>query len=283
MQDISELKPTRKDHVFDLIGETGVDQSDWINSSNDVRGPKANPKYCYEWSFVEPGTVVVLNLWYQRMMFDNGQIVQKGNFRADADTHRGPGGKSAWLRRATKLDEALQTALRGNLPVRVIINDGAMRTQGDPQSKPSKVTKRQLDPEPWTIIEYDWQTGEHVLARGILNRRFVDQFDIEQAEKADPARRRRDSMVFIRNPDVRDEAKRRSNGKCEFCGKPGFVMESGAIYLETHHIIPLSEGGADAISNVISLCPNDHRMAHYSKERDSVRQQMLALLPGLIH
>jgi 5-methylcytosine-specific restriction protein A len=36
--------------------------------------------------------------------------------------------------------------------------------------------------------------------------------------------------------------------------------------LETHHIIPLSEEGEDIEENVIALCPNDHRRAHFERE-----------------
>jgi 5-methylcytosine-specific restriction enzyme A len=80
---------------------------------------------------------------------------------------------------------------------------------------------------------------------------------------------------------VRLQVKRRANGKCEYCGESGFRTEGGAIYLETHHVIPLSEHGKDRISNVIALCPKDHRMAHYAEGRDSMRNQMLDYLAQL--
>src|SRR5205809_3448342 len=100
--DLESLRPTRKDYVFDLVEEAGIDVSDWIASSNDARGHKANPKYCYEWSFVEPNRVVVLNLWYDQMHDEGGLIVQRNNFRQDATANVG---KPIWVRRATKLDE----------------------------------------------------------------------------------------------------------------------------------------------------------------------------------
>ena len=34
-------------------------------------------------------------------------------------------------------------------------------------------------------------------------------------------------------------------------------------YLEVHHKIRLSDGGEDTIDNVVALCPNCHRKAHY--------------------
>lgn len=273
--DLAALQPTRKDHVFDLVRAAGIDVSDWIASSNDQRGYKANPKYCYEWSFIESGIVVVLNLWHDAMTEEQGLIVQRNNFRSDA---RDNAGKPTWVRRATKLDGTLQVALRENLPVRVIINHGLMRNKGDPSADPSRVTARQLDPEPWTITEYDWDTGAHAITRGILRRQFVDQFDIDQADKGAPGRREVTGSAFVRDPAVRHSALRRAGGKCEYCGSPGFKMSSGAIYLETHHVVPLSENGVDHVSNVAALCPNDHRRAHYGEDGLSIRTLLLRKL-----
>ncbi len=156
--DLDLLRPKRKDLVFDLVEEAGFDTADWIASSSQPHAYKANPKYCYEWSFVEPGKVAILNLWFASMQIENGQIVRHNNFRQDA---RGNAGNSVWVRRATKLDRALQAAVRENLVLRVIVNDGRMRERGNPQAQPSQVLARQLDPEFWTITYYDWDTGEN--------------------------------------------------------------------------------------------------------------------------
>jgi hypothetical protein len=272
---LESIRPIRKDHVFDLVEAAGVDVSDWIASSNDARGYKANPKYCYEWSFIEPNRVVVLNLWYDQMDDEDGLIVQRNNFRQDAIANAG---KPIWVRRATKLDETLRIALKDNLPVRVIINDGRMRRQRDPSADPSRVIARELDPELWTITEYDWNTGAHAIARGILEQPFIDQFDVDQAEKDGPERRTGTTTSFVRDPEVRRKVLRRAAGRCEHCGDLGFRMASGSIYLETHHVIPLCEGGPDNVRNVAALCPNDHKKAHYSAEREDMRTSLLERL-----
>lgn len=270
---LSTLRPKSKYYVFDLVEAAGVDVADWILSSNDRRGHRANPKYCYEWSFTQPGALVVLNLWFDAMEVIDDTIVQKGNFRADAE---GNSGKSIWFRRATKLDQTLQDALRENLPVRVIINDGKMRNKGDPDGEPSQVTARELDPEPWMISHYDWDTGEHTITRGILVRQYVDQFSLDQADKAFVEKRDVAGSAFVRDPAVRQAALNRANGDCEYCGSSGFKMANGSVYLETHHIVPLCEGGPDDLTNVAALCPNDHRRAHYGEDRLSIRQSLLS-------
>lgn len=68
----------------------------------------------------------------------------------------------------------------------------------------------------------------------------------------------------------------RSKGHCEWCGAQGFRKHDGEIYLESHHVVQLCAGGLDEITNVIALCPNDHRMAHYGEHREIMAQEMLA-------
>lgn len=69
--------------------------------------------------------------------------------------------------------------------------------------------------------------------------------------------------VWTRDPSLPIKAKRKSDGKCQLCKQPApFVNKKGEPYLEAHHIIPLSENGLDAISNIAVLCPNCHRKMH---------------------
>jgi 5-methylcytosine-specific restriction endonuclease McrA len=48
-----------------------------------------------------------------------------------------------------------------------------------------------------------------------------------------------------------------NNGICQYCGKKFKATE-----LDVHHIIEISKGGSNKDSNLIVLCPNDHRRAH---------------------
>jgi 5-methylcytosine-specific restriction endonuclease McrA len=65
--------------------------------------------------------------------------------------------------------------------------------------------------------------------------------------------------AFDRRPEVRRIVLVRAAGRCEWCGQSGFSMANGRTYLETHHIIPLSEKGLDTPENLVALCPNHHR------------------------
>ena len=76
-----------------------------------------------------------------------------------------------------------------------------------------------------------------------------------------------------RNLVIAEYAKRRAEGKCQLCGKAApFLRKNGEPYLESHHIIWLSEGGADSIDNTVALCPNCHRKMHEVKDPKDVEK-----------
>lgn len=69
---------------------------------------------------MQPGKLIILNLWHSNMVEEHGQIVHRGTFRADAEFRRLNGGKQQWVDRARRLVEALQAALRENLSVSLL-------------------------------------------------------------------------------------------------------------------------------------------------------------------
>jgi hypothetical protein len=81
---------------------------------------------------------------------------------------------------------------------------------------------------------------------------------------------------YARDPKVRAAVKERAGGKCEYCGEEGFICEDGTRYLECHHILALANDGADRMSNVIAICPRDHREAHFGKRREEIEAEMIA-------
>lgn len=96
------------------------------------------------------------------------------------------------------------------------------------------------------------------------------------AFKASPPTAIASVQNFVRNSMVVEIARQRAHSQCEIpgCSTPSFVTDSGTVFSEIHHIIPLSEGGEDLIENAICLCPVHHREAHYGKERLTLRQLM---------
>ncbi len=49
------------------------------------------------------------------------------------------------------------------------------------------------------------------------------------------------------------EAAKRANKKCDYCGNE---------YEHIHHVIPLSAGGEQSLSNLVALCQSCHIKAH---------------------
>ncbi|WP_444936244.1 HNH endonuclease [Microbulbifer sp. JMSA004] len=270
--DFDFLKPKERLRLMDLLKQVGIDVSDWGNYKRGEEYAASNPKYCYEWTFQDHDSeLIVLNLWYENIKLREESIIQQLNMRTLAEEMS----CSPQRRRAFEMDFALQKAARLNWPVRVIICDGTLRDD-TPDRKRSETETRMLDDEPWTLESYDRDSGECILVRGIDGpAKYIDQFDESIVKSAPVVREEVASNQYSRNPDVRRSVLERAKGYCEFCGAEGFKTLAGARYLETHHIVPLSELGEDSARNVIALCPNHHRQAHYGENRDLLREKCM--------
>lgn len=87
---------------------------------------------------------------------------------------------------------------------------------------------------------------------------------------------------YLRDPEVRKAVMLRAKGNCEYCGRQGFLCVDGTPYLESHHIRALAEDGADRMSNVIALCSEDHRQAHFGANRDEIETKMVEIVSKLV-
>jgi 5-methylcytosine-specific restriction protein A len=276
MSTLTDIAPQTKQRLIDLVRAAGVDVADWDNIKGAKANAARNPKYCYEWAFVEPKKVAVLNLWHNLMneRLDGGVFIEF-NYRWFASQRTG-----IERVRALRADEAIQVAVKDTLPIRVVVLAGRRRNIDNPAEKPSHVSKRMLDPAAWAITAYDWNTGAWTMTRG--PGQFVDQFSIQQASAQTPERRDVSGQAFVRSSIVRSNVLLRANGRCEWCGESGFVMADGRMYLETHHVIPLSEDGPDTERNVSALCPNHHRESHHGKNKNDIRKGLLERLKRLL-
>src|SRR5262249_51687013 len=154
----------------------GVDVSDWGFYARGEKYAAVNPKYCYDWAFIQPERLVVLSLWFNDMKELNGHIVQEMNLRDVASRYGRVSGKGVWGTRALKMDHAIRTAYENGLPVRVIICDGKKRDADPQRAESSKVKARVLDPVHWAVTSYNNQTGDCTITRGAVAGPYVDQF-----------------------------------------------------------------------------------------------------------
>jgi 5-methylcytosine-specific restriction endonuclease McrA len=276
------LTPHENYRVMDLVAATGMNVKQWSESKNGpVKVPASNPAYCYEWSFIEPGQFVILNVWHSAIEERNGKAWCDLNMREWSEKGRKsrsllPSEKSSLSKRALRMDHAIAYAFNNQLPIRVIVGEGSQRDISNLQSKrASRMKLRLLDPEAWSVQRYSARTGECRLSRGSLPR-FVDQFTAPVPRP--PHRRETSGEVWERDRKVRENVLTRAKGICECCGAMGFRMIGGSIYLETHHVIALSEGGSDDESNVVAICPNNHREAHHGERREIIKNHLRAIL-----
>jgi len=116
------------------------------------------------------------------------------------------------------------------------------------------------------------------LRTAVTTAKYADQFTRLQPSAGSLKKRKVTTTVTERDREIRDYVLYRAQGKCEYCGKPAFKLPSGEMYLETHHVIPISERGEDSVINVAALCPNHHREAHYGSDAGEIRKKLLAWL-----
>lgn len=88
--------------------------------------------------------------------------------------------------------------------------------------------------------------------------------------------------TFARNRGWVKQAKDRFGHNCLHpqCGNY-FLKPDGELYIEVHHIVPLFQGGEDAIWNLTVLCAHHHRMAHFAEEM--VKDKLQTLFLGIVN
>ncbi len=297
------LRPDTDLKVMDLVEAAGIDVRPWSVKEGGlpVRNPKANPNYCYDWAFGQEGEPIALCVWHSTLRAGPDAIFYEANLRqwaAELEAVAFERGVSAEIKsrakgqakRCDRFDRRVQRAYRAGVSVRVILLVGdRVDVLGHDVSH---VSSRRLDDKTWWVHAYDDAKGAFRLVRVQQPSIHGKQPDAPQHDPVDetlfedqfsvPGRRlERHRDVFARSPEVRRRVLKRAGGKCERCERPGFATISGRIYLETHHVIPLCEQGDDATSNMVALCPDDHRRAHLSTHMLTIRDELLAHLSGL--
>ena len=108
-------------------------------------------------------------------------------------------------------------------------------------------------------------------AKGLSDFELYEKANQQGATK--PKERAITVSTYARNAYVAEASKRRAKGICQLCGNPApFNDKNGNPYLETHHIIWLSEGGADVLDNTAALCPNCHKKMHVVNDSNDVKK-----------
>ncbi len=273
MATLADLKPTEKHLVMNLLAEANFDVTDWKNYKG--KSPAANPKYCYNWSFEQPGEAVALCLWHPSLKQKGGAIFFSRRQRAHSGRRKGPR-SNVWNKRDADFSKKIELAYRQQLPVRVIIVEGDRRNPADLKPKASTVKARYLDPISWAVVEYDYGTSVALLVRGEKpTTPAVDAYDLAMSWFEGTKKRK---YVLHRQREGRarrekiKEALAKNGGRliCEVenCGF-NFKERYGALgegYAQVHHLAPLSSapigGRTVKLEDLAVVCANCHVMIH---------------------
>jgi hypothetical protein len=106
MAAIADLKPTQKFLVMDLLAEANFDVSDWKRYKGKT--PAANPKYCYNWSFEQPGEAFAVCLWYSGLKKNSDEIYHSFSPASRAARTKEPGSAN-WNKRADELHDRIDS------------------------------------------------------------------------------------------------------------------------------------------------------------------------------
>jgi hypothetical protein len=273
-----DLKPAQKLLVMDILKSLGMDVSKWAETKGGAARAASNPKYCYNWSFLQPGEFVVVCLWHPGLKQKGGRLcyeLSRNHWRSKR-TEPGTGSTN---KRANDLDRHLWLAYSEQLPLRVIIVEGTQRDPMVMKAKASSVKGRILDEIPWAVTEYDIATGTCLLERGAEpTPKTISAEDLELSGfegKGRPRfvlhRRREGAMRRAKIKEALSKSGRLvcevSNCDFDFERRYG---ELGKGYAQVHHLIPLhkapKEGRKVLLKDLAIVCANCHAMIHAGGE-----------------
>ncbi|EGS1997664.1 HNH endonuclease [Vibrio vulnificus] len=116
-------------------------------------------------------------------------------------------------------------------------------------------------------------------------QKISDHLDVKNKDvigQEKPSKIDRVVSLYERDAAVVAKTLSEANGSCELCNSVPFIRENGRVYLEVHHIKPLSLGGSDRLSNTIALCPNCHRELHFGDNSKQLHELMFAKVARLV-
>lgn len=108
--------------------------------------------------------------------------------------------------------------------------------------------------------------------------RLLEQYhERSNSRTSQPRRSQATAVIFERDAYVVAIARVRARFRCELpgCQTTSFLTDSGTPYCEVHHILPLAEGGVDAIENAACVCSQHHRELHVGIRRYELSEQLV--------
>ncbi|RQQ88755.1 HNH endonuclease [Burkholderia stagnalis] len=173
---LDAIRPLRHDLIYDLLQSVPISVDAWhkTRSGGPVKSIKANPRFCYNWSFGSPEEGYAVCFWHENLHASaSGEVFADTNYRAGADerrrradalttTDRERSRLITQAERGEALDKAIRNTFRQQRPLHVIICSRGEHGRGEASVLPkatSSVKFRELDSLTWTVQAYDDATG----------------------------------------------------------------------------------------------------------------------------
>lgn len=265
------LRPTGHESVMDLVQRTGIDVSGWALTADNVPvvNPRANPNYCYNWSFGSLSEGFVLCVWYDELSERDSQIVSDNDMGQHLQTlerlRRNAGSDpikrsrlSQQIRRAQEFLYAVEASWRRNQPLRVIINFGIRHDGAEIAEASSRVVARELDNEPWYVHNRDETCGHWLIVRGVRSGAADDFIPLPAEDDTSPGAddARRMGAIRVR----RGQAKFRAELIGAYGGQCAVTGTRVEELLEAAHIVPHAQGANYRVSNGLLLRADVHTL-----------------------
>jgi 5-methylcytosine-specific restriction endonuclease McrA len=115
------------------------------------------------------------------------------------------------------------------------------------------------------ILTFVDNRGTYTLRQPVILHNELMEESVAFVHEKEPHKKEYYRETFARDRGWVKEAKERHGSYCLHpkCENT-FTKEDGMPYIEVHHIIPLFEGGEDAVWNLAVVCAHHHKMAHFA-------------------
>jgi hypothetical protein len=177
-REYAQLKPTRKQKVYDLAKQAGVRVGAWEVSTKDERAlnPYTNSYQNSRWTFGGGDDPLVACIWWRNMSPQDIGVVHQGSpgehmtQMANLLSLRGTDPSvAAKLRikiaKAQAFKDLMSEAFRKRKPVRVAVLDG--KQAEDEAAEPSSAEFRELDAVEWFVHGFEPSSGKYTMVRGV--------------------------------------------------------------------------------------------------------------------
>lgn len=128
------------------------------------------------------------------------------------------------------------------------------------------------------IVERMIQEAEGRVVESLISFELAAQAAKKSKKKpqgnTQPKTKQTSTTQYVRDAAVKAWVIANAKGKCECCLKAAPFESVFGPFLEVHHVHRLCDGGADTVENALALCPNCHRMLHYSLGANEIIEKM---------